>query len=367
MTTIGRWWQADRAYFKGCRLAREGEPLEAAKAFDRVLSMFPKHARAQGQRALALAQSGRVGEAVRAARRASELDPKNHAPLLFLGQIYYDSGNLEEARKAFSQALRLDPENRLVKAYLGLVFLAIGRTEDGSESLQSHLSYGYEGLEGRLLTLVEQRLWEQRDRARPLEDQLTVDEGGPDEAPAGLGLRLASALRLALLWPVARLRGRRALAMLLAAEAISVLDLERAVEHLQEAQRVGSRSTDIALALGNVYLELGRAQAAAEQLSHLPEEVRQQPDIALIVGAALFDCGRYEKARDYLTIAARRFTRDFAPAYYRGLCEIALGNPKVATQWFTEAAGRLNPHVARKRLEEMQRVMGEISDTETRR
>jgi hypothetical protein len=74
------------------------------------------------------------------------------------------------------------------------------------------------------------------------------------------------------------------------------------------------------------------------------------------MGAALFDSGRYEEARECITVAARRFTRDFAPAYYRGLCEIALGNPKAALPWFLETASRLNPHVAQKRLEEMLRV-----------
>jgi hypothetical protein len=41
------------------------------------------------------------------------------------------------------------------------------------------------------------------------------------------------------------------------------------------------------------------------------------------------------------------------------MCDIALGQPRAATQWFVQAAERLDPHIAEKRLEEMMRVRGE--------
>jgi len=358
---MGQWWRADRAYAEGCRLIGGGRPGEAVKAFDRVLAIYPRHVRAQVQRALALAAAGHVGEAIRGARRAAELAPRNHAPLLILGQIQYDAGNLEEARKAFSAALRVDPENRLVNAYLGLTRLAMGRVVEGARALKADLAYAYEGLEGRLITLAEQYLWEHRDQARPLEEQLTPDEGGPDKAPAGFWLHVASAVRIALLWPLARLRGLRSVAMLMAEEALSVKDPEAAIKWLREAEKTGADAQRTALALGEAYLEAGNATAAAEQFARLPEEHRRDPGTALLAGLALFDSGQYEEASEYLSIAARRFTRDFVPAYYRGLCEIALGRPGPAAPWFIETAARLNPHVARKRLEEMLRVGGHPS------
>jgi len=356
---IGKWWRADRAYFRACGLARAGKHGEAAKAFDEVLNAFPKHVRALGRKALALAGAGRTGEAVGAARRAAELDPKNHAPLVFLGQIQYDAGNYTEARKAFSSAARLDPENRLVQAWLGLAQVAVGKVEDGAELLRAHLAYGYEGVEGRLVALAEEYLWEHREAARPLEEQLSGEEGGGDEGPAGFGLRVASLVRQMVLWPLARLRGRRAVALLMAEEAFSVRDSEGAIGRLREAEKAGADREGIALSLGQAYYEAGNAKAAVEQFARLPEEVRSRPEAALAVGGAMFDAGRYEEAREYIAIAARRYTRDFAPAYYSGLCEIALGNRKGAISWFIEMASRLNPQVARKRLEEMVRVRGE--------
>ena len=353
---IGKWWRADRAYFRACGLARAGKHGEAARAFDEVLSVLPKHARALGRKALALAAAGRMGEALGAARRAAELDSRNHAPLVFLGQIQYDAGNYTEARKAFSAAARLDPENRLVQAWLGLAQVAVGKVEEGVELLKGHLAYGYEGVEGRLVALAEEYLWEHREVARPLEEQLSAEEGGVDEGPAGFGLRVASLVRLVVLWPLARLRGRRVAALLMAEEAFSVRDPEGAIGRLREAEKAGADSEDIALSLGQAYYEAGNAQAAMEQFARLPEELRGGPEMALAVGGAMFDAGRYEEAREYITVAARRFSRDFAPAYYRGLCEIALGNRKAATGWFIEMALRLNPQVARKRLEEMLRV-----------
>ncbi|UCC69635.1 MAG: tetratricopeptide repeat protein [Armatimonadota bacterium] len=354
--SVGAWWRADRDYFRACRLLRAGKPGEAAKAFDRVIAVFPRHARAHAQRALALAAAGRVGEGVRAARRAGELAPHSHAPLLFLGQIQYDAGRPEEARKAFSAAARHDPENRIVQAWLGLSLLAGGRAEQGAELLKTHLRYANAEVEGRVLALAEQYLREHREGARPLEDQITPEEGGRGEVRAGLMLRLISALRTAMLWPLARLRRGAAAAMLAAEEAMSVGDWEKAIAALRAAEEAGADREQVALTMGQAYLEQRRPEAAAEQFARLSEETRREPDVAALVGAALFESGRYEEGREPLAIAARRFSREYVPCYFRGMCEIALGQPKAAAEWFAKACDRLNPHIAEKRLEEMLRV-----------
>ena len=338
---------------------RAGKPGEAAHAFAEVGALLPKHFRGYIQQARALAAAGRVGEAVKAARRAVELAPKSHAPMLVLGQIQCDSGRYEEARKAFAAAGRLDPENRMVQAYLGLSLLALGRIEDGAPLVKEHLLYAYERVEARLLTLAEAFLWQHRDRARSLEEQLTPDEGGREEGPAGFALQFASAVRRILIWPLARLRGRAAASRLLAAEAFSVGEWDRAIAALLEAEKAGADPHDTAASLGMAYLEARKPQAAAERFLRLPEEARRAPDMAMMVGAALFDSGRYEEAREPLGIAAEHFGKDSMPAYYRGLCEIALGQPQASTPWFALAVERLNPHLAEKRFEEMMRVWGE--------
>ncbi len=353
---VGDWLRVDRHYFRGIRLLRSGAPAAAAKAFDEVIAIFPKHARAHIQRAKALAAAGQVGQAVGAARRAAALDPANHSPMLVLGQIQYDAGHLEEARKAFAAAVRLDPDNRMAQAYVGLSLLALDQTEEGARLLDAHLLFGYEGLQARLLTLAEQYLWEHREESRSLEEQLTPDEGAREEGPAGFGLQFASAVRRILLWPIARLRGQAALWHMLAAEAFSVRDWDGAIAALQKAEKAGAATEDTAAGLAMAYLEARNPRAAADQFLRLPEGMRSEPDIALPLGAALFDCERYEEARDPLRIATERFTRDFLPAYLRGLCEIALGQPGAATHWFLLAVERLNPQLARKRFEEMMRV-----------
>jgi tetratricopeptide (TPR) repeat protein len=354
--SIGARWRAHRNYFEGWRLLGRGRPGEAVKAFDRVLGAFPRHARAHGLRALALAAAGRSGEAVGAARKAAELAPHSHAPALFLGQIQYDAGHYEEARKAFSAAARLDPENRLVQAHLGLTLVALGLAEQGAELLREHLPYGYEEVEGRTLALAEEFLWRHRGEARSLEEQLSPDEGGREEAPAGLVLRLTSAIRMLTLWPLARLRGRKALLWLRAEEAMSLGDWGSAITALREAEQAGADTERSALALGQAYLEVGKPGPAAEQLVGLSEQKKQEPEIAALLGFALFEAGRYEEAKRPLETAAARFSREYPPCYYRGLCEIALGKARAAVPWFVQAAARLNPQIAEKRLEEMMRL-----------
>ena len=338
---------------------RSGRPGEAAKSYGEVAALLPRHFRASIQQARALSAAGRVSEAVRAAKRAAEIAPKSHAAMLVLGQVQYDSGHYEEARKAFAAAARLDPENRMVQAYLGLSLLAVGHFADGAPLVTQHLLYGYEEVEARLLTLAEQFLWERRDRARSLEDQLTPDEGAREEGPAGFGLQFASAIRRILLWPLARLRGRAAVWRLLAEEAFSVRHWDKAIAAMHEVEKAGADPQDIALSLGTAYLESRTPEAATEQFLRLPEEVRKEPDIAMMLGAALFDSGRYAEAREPLGIAAEHFGKDFLPAYFRGLCDIAVGQPQSATPWFTLAVEHLNPHLGEKRFEEMMRVWRE--------
>jgi tetratricopeptide (TPR) repeat protein len=353
------WWRADREYARAFRLLRAGRPKEAVKAFDEVLAIFPKHARAEAQRARALAAAGRTADGIKAARHAAELAPKSHVPPLFLGQIQYDAERYQEARKAFETAAERDPENQLVQAYLGLTQLALGKVEEAAALLDQHLSFGYEQVEGRVMAQAEQYLWSRRERAKSLEQQLTAEEGGREEAPAGVVLRSISLLRSVLVWPLARLRGKVGVLLLRAEEAMSISDFAAAIEAYQAAEAAGAAPEAAALSLGQAYYEAGKPEAAAEQLQRLPEEERQDPGVAGVLGAALLESGRYEQAREYLTIAATRFRKEFAPAYYLGLCELARGRAKDATRWFVEAADRLNPEVAKKRLGEMVRVWRE--------
>ncbi len=353
------WLRADRLYSRGSRLLRAGKSAEAAKAYGEVAALRPKHFRAYIQQARALSQAGRTSDAIRAAKRAAEIAPKSHAAMLVLGQIQYDSVHYEEARKAFAAAARLDPENRMVQAYLGITLLAQGQIEEGALLLKEHLLYGYEGVEARLLTLAEAYLWQHRDKARSLEEQLTPDEGAREQGPAGFGLQFVSAVRRIALWPLARLRGRLAVLRLQAEESCSVRDWDKTIATLQEAEKAGANVQETALSLGVAYLEVCKPEAAAQQFLRLPEEVRREPDIAMMVGAALFDGGRFEEAREPLGIAAEHFGKDFLPAYFRGMCDIALGQPQAATRWFALAVSRLHPHLAEKRFEEMMRVWGE--------
>jgi tetratricopeptide (TPR) repeat protein len=353
MSILG-WWRADRAYSRAWRLARAGQAAEAAKRFDETAGVFG--ARALIQKARVLNAAGRSAEAVKAAREATTRGQSSHAAWLTLGQTLYDAGNLAEARRAFEKARELDPDNQLVQAYLGLTRIAQGQFDQGLELLRPNLLYGYDRLEARVLVLAEQYLWENRERARPLEEQLTPDEGGRDSAPVGLWVRASSLLRRALLGPLARLRGPYTYQTFLAQEAMSVGDAEAALAALKAAEQAGAHPHEVALGLAQAYYEARKPAAAAEHLARLPEEMRHEPEAASLYGGALYEAGRYDEARDYLAIAAARYRQEFVPAYYRGMCEIALGRPREAVKWFEDTAARLNPHVAEKRLGEWVRV-----------
>ncbi len=356
-------WRADREYRQAFRLLRAGKPAEAAKSFERVLVARPTHFRAEAQRARALAAAGRTSEAIRAARQAAELAPKSSVPLLFLGQIQYDAGAYEEARKAFRQAAERDPENQLIQAYLGLTALRGGQFEEAAPLLERYLLFGYEGLEARMLVLAERYLWEHRDKARTLRAATHRGRGRRATPPPPASPCAPS--RWCGPWCCGRWRGCgevRGWRGCGPKRRCRCTSSSGPMPHYRAAEAAGADAMEMALAQGVAYYEAGKSQAAAEQLLRLPEEMQQDPEVAGLLGGALFESGRCEQARPFLAIAATRLRKDFAPAYYRGLCAIALGKDKEAVSWFEQAAERLNPELAKKRLEEMLRVRQELSE-----
>ena len=303
-----------------------------------MLAARPTHYRAAAQRARALAAAGPAPRRpFAAARHAADLAPKSHVPLLFLGQIQYDAGACEEARKAFRQAAERDPENQLIQAYLGLTALALGHFEEGAAQLRRHLLFGYERLEARR-PRAGRALFVGPSRAGPHPGAATHRGRRGARAPGRRGLRCAPS------WPCVmhcsgpwRGCGVRRGWPFSGPRRPCPYTISKGPSHTtRAAEAAGADAREMALAQGMAYYEAGKAQAAAEQLLRLPEEMRARPGGGRRARGALFESGRCEQARPFLTLAAERFRKDFAPAYYRGLCAIALGKDKEAVSWFEQ-------------------------------
>ena len=76
---------------------------------------------------------------------------------------------------------------------------------------------------------------------------------------------------------------------------------------------------------------------------------------------AEYHVGRYEEADEKLSLLVTLQPTQYLPAYYLGLCELALRESSEARRWFERAVSCLNPQITLMRLDEMMRVRKEAN------
>lgn len=93
----------------GIILARIGDRNEAAKYFDKVISLDAKNAAALNNRGNLLMIDGKYQDAVKAYQAAAQASPQDAQILVNLARAYKRLGHLESAKATFIKAKKLDP------------------------------------------------------------------------------------------------------------------------------------------------------------------------------------------------------------------------------------------------------------------
>jgi len=359
--------QADRKLLAGQKLAYAGRFEEAIARYDEAANLIPRDLRIQIHRALALSAMGRREEAIAALRRATIAEPSAFVYPLFEGIIWYDAGLLTEARRAFTRASSLDPTNELAKAYLALIDMASGSLESGYLQLRGIVSRVNAACQSRVLLYCEQYLLSHQERAEPLFRLVAEEERRKRRRGALSSITDLLDRGLLFTWysmakALARLRfsmpseERRARILLLeGARRYELDDYEGARTMLEQAAQWDPTGDEIKLRLADLHLFAGEYEAALAYLKEVDEGIWQVPYLEMS-GIALYYTGCYEQADERFTVLVTLQPKEYLPAYYLGLCQLAMGEPKEARHWFERAVSCLNPAIARKRLDEMMRV-----------
>jgi tetratricopeptide (TPR) repeat protein len=98
----------------GKALERQGDPLEAVKAFDAAIALDPNLAEAHGNRAAILAAAGLPDEALAGFDRALALDPAAVADWINRGALLQSIERHDEALESYDKALALTPDDPTV-------------------------------------------------------------------------------------------------------------------------------------------------------------------------------------------------------------------------------------------------------------
>lgn len=157
MPALLQVWRSDRAFARGQKLLRAGDPIRAVEELRAAASLNPGNRHISLHLALALAEQSHLREALAELARIIEQRPSDPVPHLFHGRVLYDAGRLQEAADAFRRSIELDPENDLVRAYLLLSETAQGDLGAGLRQLTRTPIPGNSGFQARILLLLEEK------------------------------------------------------------------------------------------------------------------------------------------------------------------------------------------------------------------
>ena len=372
---LGRVYRRGRFLSRAESLAAAGDFHRALVVYDEGLSALRNDGHLLLHRALVQARAGRTSEAKGTLLEAMRISPSSPVYPLFLGRIYHDSGEAEEALSTFQSASDLDPSNDLIQTYLGLAAMTLGRVEEGHGGLAKRVCTVNAACQGRVLLYCEAYLVKHWDVSRPLER--LVSEADKEAQSRRLLARAGDAVERGLIrvWHgaaemLAALRYSTDSATRQARRFFLEGSLRYDLEEYDAAWVAFSRSLELepgraltGLRLADLCLQRGNYAGALSRLAGGQEERGEwQSAVLEIRGLAMFHEGRYVEALDQLSALVRMRPREYLYPYYVGLCHLRLGDAESARTWFEKAAGRLNPCIARLRLEEMMRVRRLVSD-----
>jgi tetratricopeptide (TPR) repeat protein len=127
------WYYLGRAYYTRSRLN------EARKAFQTVLDLDPRNAKAENNLGLILETEGNVLGAIEAYRKAivwqEQTSQINEQPYVNLGNLLAEQGRTTEAAIPLEKAAALAPNNAYCHLTLGVFYRKIGDTEKARHEL----------------------------------------------------------------------------------------------------------------------------------------------------------------------------------------------------------------------------------------
>ena len=109
---------------------KHGDLAKSEQAFEKALSVDPRHLKSYVNLSRVLVEQNRHDEAIDRLTRAAEIDPESLEVHRLLGRAYQAHGKTDEAVHAFRRAIELNGRDAWSLNYLGRVLLEIERADE---------------------------------------------------------------------------------------------------------------------------------------------------------------------------------------------------------------------------------------------
>lgn len=129
-------------FMLGLSTWKGGDLMAAEGAFEKALSIDPKHVKSLVNLSRVLLDENRIEDALDKLVLASELDPMSKDVPRLLGRAYHAQDNTVEAIKAYRHAIEIDGKDSWAMNNLGLLFLEQGRADDALPLLARAVELG---------------------------------------------------------------------------------------------------------------------------------------------------------------------------------------------------------------------------------
>jgi tetratricopeptide (TPR) repeat protein len=117
-------------YMLGLSAWKNGDFSKSESAFDKALSIDPRHVKSLVNLSRVLIDQKRHDDALERLTRAAEIDPDSAEVQRLLGRTYYVQGQRDEAEDAYRRALELNERDVWSMNNLGLLLLETKRVEE---------------------------------------------------------------------------------------------------------------------------------------------------------------------------------------------------------------------------------------------
>ncbi|MBP1737710.1 MAG: hypothetical protein H6Q48_3 [Deltaproteobacteria bacterium] len=305
----------------GQMLLLAGKTGEARKKADMVLEKFPDHVEALGLLSGIQVQEKDFEGGIDTLEKAASLNPNHFNTQLSLGRLFLLKGKLDKAEEHYQKAIALIPSSSVPYVELSRIYAVKGEWEKAEAVLKRMIQAS--GSTYQALHVLASFYESTRKFAQAEQTYVKAVEVAPQRDVAPL--------------------------IQLAAYYGRMKSYERALQAMQKVAEIRKDDLDVLVSIGQLHFYFNKVQEAEATVDKVLEKKKDHSDANLLKGRIFFARKDFGNALQRFDVVVRESPSNGLAYYFRGLCHIEKGDPKMGQQDLLKAL-EFNPGLLDARL-----------------